>query len=127
MITREAEATVKELALGYPAVIITGPRQSGKTTLAKSAFPDKAMNLSSMRGPFFENLIVSEMLKTRYNAGRRNNLHFWRDSATLRSLRILADDSSPPAWHPGCAGLHYRYQRLMFVTPTRIERMEESA
>jgi predicted AAA+ superfamily ATPase len=41
MIKREAEATVKELARGYPVVIITGPRQSGKTTLAKSAFPDK--------------------------------------------------------------------------------------
>ncbi len=42
---------------------------------------EKAMNLSSMRGPLFENLIVSEMLKTRYNSGRRNNLHFWRDRA----------------------------------------------
>lgn len=41
MIKREAEETVKKLALGYPVVIITGPRQSGKTTLAKSVFPDK--------------------------------------------------------------------------------------
>ncbi len=39
------------------------------------------MNLSSMRGPLFENLIVSEMLKNRYNQGRRSNLHFWRDRA----------------------------------------------
>jgi predicted AAA+ superfamily ATPase len=42
---------------------------------------ERAMNLSSMRGPLFENLIVTEMLKTRYNACRRNNLHFWRDRA----------------------------------------------
>ncbi|MEA3266364.1 MAG: AAA family ATPase [Candidatus Fermentibacteria bacterium] len=38
MIKREAEVTVKKLAEGYPVVIVTGPRQSGKTTLAKSAF-----------------------------------------------------------------------------------------
>ncbi len=42
---------------------------------------ERAMNLSPMRGPLFENLIVSEMLKTRYNSGRRNNFHFWRDRA----------------------------------------------
>lgn len=29
------------LAKGFPVIAITGPRQSGKTTLAKSAFPDK--------------------------------------------------------------------------------------
>jgi AAA+ ATPase superfamily predicted ATPase len=30
------------LARGFPIIAITGPRQSGKTTLARSAFPDKA-------------------------------------------------------------------------------------
>ncbi|HIJ86243.1 MAG TPA: ATP-binding protein [Desulfuromonadales bacterium] len=29
------------LAKGFPVIAITGPRQSGKTTLARSAFPDK--------------------------------------------------------------------------------------
>lgn len=29
------------LAQGFPVVVITGPRQSGKTTLAKATFPDK--------------------------------------------------------------------------------------
>lgn len=42
---------------------------------------EKNMNLSAMRGPLFENLIVSEMLKGRYNRGRRSNLFFWRDRA----------------------------------------------
>lgn len=42
---------------------------------------EKAMNLSPMRGPLFENLIVSEMLKSRYNQGKRSNLYFWRDTA----------------------------------------------
>ena len=29
------------LAKGFPVIAITGPRQSGKTTLARSSFPDK--------------------------------------------------------------------------------------
>jgi len=41
MIPRHAEKTLLELAKGYPAIAITGPRQSGKTTLAKHVFKDK--------------------------------------------------------------------------------------
>jgi uncharacterized protein len=41
MIHRHAHQTVLELAKGFPFVAITGPRQSGKTTLSRSAFPDK--------------------------------------------------------------------------------------
>lgn len=41
MIKREIEPVMKELARGYPALAVTGPRRSGKTTLAKHAFPDK--------------------------------------------------------------------------------------
>lgn len=40
MITRAIEAHVKECFSVYPVVTITGPRQSGKTTLAKRCFPD---------------------------------------------------------------------------------------
>lgn len=40
-IPRAAEETVKQLARGCPIVAITGPRQSGKTTLARKAFPDR--------------------------------------------------------------------------------------
>lgn len=32
---------MQRLAQGFPVVAITGPRQSGKTTLAKATFPDK--------------------------------------------------------------------------------------
>jgi len=38
MITRTAERTVRTLLRGFPVVTITGPRQSGKTTLAKAVF-----------------------------------------------------------------------------------------
>lgn len=39
MITREIHPLLLELAGSYPVVTITGPRQAGKTTLAKMAFP----------------------------------------------------------------------------------------
>ena len=41
MIPRQAESALLQLARGYPILAITGPRQSGKTTLARSAFPDQ--------------------------------------------------------------------------------------
>jgi hypothetical protein len=41
MIKRQAEAVLLDLAKGYPILAITGPRQAGKTTLARSAFPGK--------------------------------------------------------------------------------------
>lgn len=36
---RHAEATLARLARGFPVLAITGPRQSGKTTLARASFP----------------------------------------------------------------------------------------
>jgi uncharacterized protein len=39
MLARRALTTLQNLALGFPIVAITGPRQSGKTTLARQAFP----------------------------------------------------------------------------------------
>jgi uncharacterized protein len=41
MITRALEKKMRELASYYPAVLVTGPRQSGKTTLCRMVFPDK--------------------------------------------------------------------------------------
>lgn len=41
MIHRIAEGTLKRLASQFPVVGVTGPRQSGKTTLAKAVFPNK--------------------------------------------------------------------------------------
>ncbi len=42
MIPRIATATLQRLAKGFPVIAVTGPRQSGKTTLAKAVFADKA-------------------------------------------------------------------------------------
>jgi len=40
-IDREIKAELVDLALHYPVVMITGPRQAGKTSLARQVFPDK--------------------------------------------------------------------------------------
>ncbi len=42
MIERNLATHLAQLARWYPVVTLTGPRQSGKTTLCKSLFPDKA-------------------------------------------------------------------------------------
>jgi predicted AAA+ superfamily ATPase len=39
MITRDAAPRLAELARYYPVVTVTGPRQSGKTTLCRATFP----------------------------------------------------------------------------------------
>ncbi len=41
MINRTLEKKLHELVGYYPAVVVTGPRQSGKTTLCRMAYPDK--------------------------------------------------------------------------------------
>jgi hypothetical protein len=41
MIPRQATQTLQNFAKGYPVLAITGPRQSGKTTLAQQTFPAK--------------------------------------------------------------------------------------
>ena len=40
MIKRVLETKIQQLAKKFPVVSVTGPRQSGKTTLIKSMFPD---------------------------------------------------------------------------------------
>lgn len=42
MINRIAEKTIRNLLRGFPIVTLTGPRQSGKTTLARAVFKNKA-------------------------------------------------------------------------------------
>lgn len=42
MIPRTLNATLEKRAAAYPVVTLTGPRQSGKTTLVRAAFPAHA-------------------------------------------------------------------------------------
>ncbi|MBU0482670.1 MAG: ATP-binding protein [Proteobacteria bacterium] len=49
MIPRKLLSTLLKLAGYYPVVVVTGPRQAGKTTLCRAAFPAKAyVSLESM-------------------------------------------------------------------------------
>ena len=41
MIPRTAERVIRSLLKGFPVLTITGPRQSGKTTLARAVFPER--------------------------------------------------------------------------------------
>jgi len=41
MISRDAKKTLLRLAKGYPVVAVTGPRQSGKTTIVRATFQKK--------------------------------------------------------------------------------------
>ncbi len=46
---------------------------------------EKADQISThpLRGPLFESCIVSELLKRRYDGGKRSNLHYWRGRGGL--------------------------------------------
>ena len=41
MIDRHLAPTLLRVAQGFPVVTVTGPRQSGKTTLVRQVFGDK--------------------------------------------------------------------------------------
>ena len=45
MVLREVEQVLRAMAAQFKAIAITGPRQSGKTTLPRSVFPDKPSGL----------------------------------------------------------------------------------
>lgn len=48
MIPRTLARVLKERAARYPVITVTGPRQSGKTTLCRAVFPEKPyVNLES--------------------------------------------------------------------------------
>ena len=50
----------------------------------------KQLETHSMRGPLFETWVVSELLKYRFNQGKRSNLFFWRDK-TGNEVDVLLD------------------------------------
>jgi predicted AAA+ superfamily ATPase len=51
------------------------------------------VNTHPLRGSLFENLIILELLKKRFNNGQRTNLFFWRDR-TGNEIDVLIEQSS---------------------------------
>lgn len=49
--------------------------------------------LNTYRGSLFENLIIVEILKRKFNAGLPNNLHFWRDN-TGNEIDLLIENGN---------------------------------
>ncbi|MCX7638104.1 MAG: ATP-binding protein [Cyclobacteriaceae bacterium] len=49
----------------------------------------------AMRGALFENYIISELLKVRFNAGLRSNLFYWRD-VSGHELDVIIDNAPNP-------------------------------
>lgn len=53
------------------------------------------LHLHPLRGSLFENLVVVEFLKHRWNQGKSNNLFFWRDNVG-NEIDLLIDEGSGP-------------------------------
>jgi len=80
MIPRIAEKTLNRYAKGFPVICITGPRQSGKTTLAKLAFPQK--NYLSLEDPDIALLARSDP---------RGFLETWPDGLILDEAQYVPE------------------------------------
>ena len=61
IINRNIEESIKNMSGKYPVITITGPRQSGKTTLAKAMFPD--FQYFSLEDPDIRELALTDPRK----------------------------------------------------------------
>jgi uncharacterized protein len=95
MIDRAIEPVLKELASKYPVVTVTGPRQSGKTTLCRKVFPGKAY--VSLESPDTRNFALTDPrgFLARYPDGAILD-EIQRAPALLSYLQTIVDDVGTP-------------------------------
>lgn len=55
---------------------------------------ERHLEMHPFRGKIFENLIIVEFLKKRFNAGKTNNLFFWRDNIGNEVDLLLVDGAA---------------------------------
>ncbi|PIQ47829.1 MAG: AAA family ATPase [Cytophagales bacterium CG12_big_fil_rev_8_21_14_0_65_40_12] len=92
-IDRQAAPKVRSLAQSFKAVVITGPRQSGKTTLAKTCFDEKPY--VSLENPDTRNFAIEDprAFLNQYNEGAILD-EIQRASHLLSYLQQILDESA---------------------------------
>jgi uncharacterized protein len=100
MIERQLAGKIKEIKGKYPVVTITGPRQSGKTTLIKSLFPD--IPYFSMETPDVREQVTSNPRELFARFGHSLVLDEVRQTPeTLSYIQTIVDEGRPrPALYP---------------------------
>jgi hypothetical protein len=95
MIDRDIEPVLKELASKYPVVTVTGPRQSGKTTLCRKVFPGKAY--VSLESPDTRNFALTDPrgFLARYPGGAILD-EIQRAPSLLSYIQTIVDDIGTP-------------------------------
>ena len=77
---------------GTPKVYFTEP---GLVASLLGIETPAQMGRDPLVGNMFENLVVLEALKSRFNAGRRSNLYFFRDAKGFEIDLILDEQRQP--------------------------------
>ncbi|MCY4626902.1 MAG: AAA family ATPase, partial [Acidobacteria bacterium] len=91
MIPRTITPHLQRLFRQYPFVTVTGPRQSGKTTLCRAAFPDLAyVNLESPRSRRFAEEDPERFLGSYSDGAILDEIQ--RVPELLSWLQVLADE-----------------------------------
>lgn len=95
MIQRIATSKIEQLAATFKSVAVTGPRQSGKTTLVKSLFPEKAY--LSLENPDVRRFALEDPrgFLSRYQSGAIFD-EVQRAPELFSYLQEILDDSPEP-------------------------------
>lgn len=96
MITREMGAAIRKVQGKFPVITVTGPRQSGKTTLLKSLFPD--LPYFSLETPDFREQVEQNPRELFVKTGHRMILDEVQRVPQLLSYIQTIVDEDPQAF-----------------------------
>ena len=94
---RILEKTIAETEKSFPVTVITGPRQSGKSTLLKHYFPGRKATFLSLDDPNFRNLLSDDPLPYLENLKKPvviDEIQYMPQLATF--VKILVDKNRTP-------------------------------
>ncbi len=99
-LNRLIETTIKKAERSFPVIVITGPRQSGKSTLLKNYFGKKNFSYLSFDDPIFRELIQEDPLSYLKNLPKPVVLDEIQYFPKLTNyIKILVDeDKKPGQW-----------------------------